>query len=112
MIVIFVRRPGYILMKPHGDEPDPWWLSAGGLEYLRNFTDYAPYKCEHISEYLINKLKESGDLRPLTEAPPTGTWESHIPRDTPPVVTGYSARRDSAPGHLGASGRFCTKTHF
>jgi hypothetical protein len=48
------------LMKPHGDYGEPWWLSGGGLEYLRNFTDYEPYKCHHISEYLINKLKASG----------------------------------------------------
>jgi hypothetical protein len=82
MIVIFLRRPGYTLMRPHGDEPDPWWLSAGGLEYLRNFTDYSPYRCEHISEFLIEKLKATGDLRPLAQAPPTGTWVSNIPRES------------------------------
>ena len=82
MIVIFLRRPRYILMRPHGDEPDPWWLSAGGLEYLRNFTDYSPYRCEHISEFLIEKLKATGDLRPLAQAPPTGTWVSNIPRES------------------------------
>ena len=83
MIVIFEKFPMYILMKPHGDYGEPWWLSGGGLEYLRQYTDYEPYKCHHISEYLINKLKTYGDLRPLAEAPPTGTWESRIARDIP-----------------------------
>ena len=80
MIVIFVEKIGYTLMRPQSDEPNPWWLSAGGLEYLRKYTDYEPYICEHISKYVIKKLKKFGDLRPLSEAPPTGTWESNIPR--------------------------------
>ena len=80
MIVIFERRDGYTLMRPHGDQPDPWWLSAGALEYLRE-AGYEPYIMEHISEYLVDIFKESGDLRPLAEAPPTGTWVSNIPRE-------------------------------
>ena len=55
MIVTLQETPVYIIMKPHGDEPDPWWLSAGGLEYLRKYTDYEPYKCHHISHYLVDK---------------------------------------------------------
>ena len=84
MIVTFQETPVYIIMKPHGDEPDPWWLSAGGLEYLRKYTDYEPYKCHHISHYLVDKFIETGDLRPLSEAPPTWTWVSHIHREPPP----------------------------
>ena len=80
MIVIFERRPGYILMRPHGDQPDPWWLSSGALEYLREYTDYSPYKCEHISQYLIDLFTASGDLRPLAKAPKLGTLVSKIPR--------------------------------
>ena len=79
MIVIFERRDGYTLMRPHGDQPDPWWLSAGALEYLRK-AGYEPYIMEHISEYLINMFIESGDLRPLAEAPLTGTWDKIFPR--------------------------------
>lgn len=85
MIVIFVRTGIYTLMKPHGDEPDPWWLSAGGLEYLRKYSEYEPYIREHISEYTIEKLITSGDLRPLEKAPPTGTWISNIPREPEPI---------------------------
>jgi hypothetical protein len=92
MIVIFVRRPGYILMKPHGDEPDPWWLSAGGLEISENFTDYAPYKCEHISNIYVNKLKESGIYGRLPEAPQPAPGQAATFRGIlPPVVTALRA---------------------
>ena len=84
MIVTILETPVYILMAPHGDEPNPWWLSAGALEYLRKYTSYEPHICHHISNYLVNRFIQMGDLRPLSKAPKTGTWESHIHRELPP----------------------------
>ena len=81
MIVIFTKTPIYTKMSPHSEGGEPWWISAAALEYLYKYSDYKPYICEHISEYLINKFKRSGHLRQLAEAPPTGTWDEPIERE-------------------------------
>ena len=80
MIVIFTRTPIYTQMSPHSEGGEPWWISAGALLYLYQYTEYKPYICEHISEYLIDLFKRAGHLRPLAEAPPTGTWDEPIER--------------------------------
>ena len=81
MIVIFIKTPIYTKMSPHSEGGEPWWISAGALQYLYKYTEYKPYICEHISEYLIEKFKDRGHLRPLAEAPPTGTWDEPVERD-------------------------------
>ena len=79
MIVVIQRGPVFTRMIPH-NKGEPWWISAPALQYLYEYTDYNPFIYEHISEYLVNKFIELKHLRPLAEAPPTGTWLEPISR--------------------------------
>ena len=79
MIVVIERGPVFTRMMPHSGG-EPWWISAPALQYLYEYTSYRPYICEHISEYLLDKFIELKHLRPLAEAPPTGTFLEPISR--------------------------------
>ena len=64
----------YLRVFPHYEGVEAFWLSPGGLEYLRNHVGYRPYDQELAPENLVRRLRASKHLRPMCEAPPTGAW--------------------------------------
>jgi hypothetical protein len=65
------------LMLPHSLS-EPLWLSAGAYRYLLEHTDYHVNDMQRVSFYLVRRMRETGHLRPLAEAPRTGTFQEEF----------------------------------
>jgi hypothetical protein len=59
---------------PHYEGIEAYWLSPGGLDYLRKNVGYQPFEQEIVPSGSIIRLRNSRHIRPLREAPPTGAW--------------------------------------
>lgn len=74
MIVIVSRDRFSHFLSPHHSDLEAHWLSPGALEYLRRHTDYKPFEMERVSDYIVQRMRELGHLRPMHSAPPLGTF--------------------------------------
>ena len=59
---------------PHFGGIEAFWLSPGGLEYLRKHVGHKPLEQNIVPNGTINRLQRLRHIRPLREAPPTGAW--------------------------------------
>ena len=66
------------LMMPHCCFSEPLWLSPGAYRYLLEHTDYHVNHMQRVSFYLVQRMRETGHLRPLEEAPRTGTFQEEF----------------------------------
>ena len=46
---------------------EAYWLSPGGLRYLRKHTDYEPEVMDRVSFYTVERLWATGHLRHLKD---------------------------------------------
>jgi hypothetical protein len=77
MIVELHRDEHSWLMMPHSLS-EPLWLSPGAYRYLLEHTDYHVNHMQRVSFYLVQRMRETGHLRPLEEAPPTGSFQEEF----------------------------------
>ena len=55
---------------------EAYWLSPGGLRYLRKHTDYEPEVMHRVSFYTVEQLWATGHLRHLKDRPlPIGSFD-------------------------------------
>ena len=78
MIVQLHRDEFGWLMMPHCCFSEPLWLSPGAYRYLLEHTDYHVQHMQRVSSHLVQRMRETGHLRPLKKAPPTGTFQDEF----------------------------------
>lgn len=74
MIVMLSRDRFSFFVSPHHSDCEAMWLSPGAYRYLLAHTGYRVFEMERVSEYLTKRMRETGHLRPLCDAPPLGDF--------------------------------------
>lgn len=74
MIVAISRDRWSHFLTAHGSDLEAWWLSPGAYTYLTQH-GYRVHEMERVSDFLVERMKVTGHLRPMSQAPKLGEFQ-------------------------------------